>query len=82
MKFIVLRTSTFPYEVQPCEDCKLEEVQYTVCRMTKVQPEYTVDLNSLDELMAFIDKYGNRVVIEFDDRCNMYIIEIYDDYRE
>ena len=41
----------------------------------KTHKEVFIEINSIDELMDFIKKYG-RIVIEDN------VIEIYDDYRE
>ena len=43
----------------------------------KTDHKLEIEINSLDELIGFIGKYG-RIIINWD--CNS--IEIYDDYRE
>lgn len=41
-----------------------------------------IDIKTLDELMAFIDKYGSVVIEPYFDNYSIMVIEIYDDYRE
>lgn len=43
---------------------------------------YFMEVNSPEELIKFVDKYGTIVVQEVYFGKNIYEIEIYDDYRE
>lgn len=71
MEFIVTRTSKiyFDESEKPCEEA------YKKGRDNFGIMIWMININSLEELMSFIDKYG-QVVIDKDE------IEIYDDYRE
>ena len=74
MKFIVSRTSTWHSDIAPCKEAKQE--------MFEDGPDWTIEINTLEELIAFRKKYGELVLTfsripEID-----YEIEIYDDYRE
>lgn len=74
MKFIVSRTSVWNKDIAPCEEAKREEFEDG--------PDWTIEINSLEELIAFSKKYGElvltrAVIPEIDNE-----IEIYDDYRE
>lgn len=74
MKFIVSRTSVWKSDITPCEEAKREEFEDG--------PDWTIEINSLEELIAFRKKYGElvltaSVIPEIDNE-----IEIYDDYRE
>ena len=73
MKFIVSRTSIWN-NASPCEEAKREEFEDG--------PDWTIEINSLEELINFRKKYGEiiltaSVLPEIDNE-----IEIYDDYRE
>lgn len=68
MKLKVSRTSQFNHGV-PCDEAYIEGVD------SFNKPIYWVEINTLKELMAFIEKYG-VIVLDKDE------IEIYDDYRE
>ena len=67
MRFVVSRTTVWRNEIQPCEEAKREG------------ENWIIELNSIDELLKFVDKYGDLVLQFFDNR---YEIEIYDGYRE
>lgn len=74
MKFIVSRTSVWDSNIAPCEEAKREEFEDG--------PDWTIEINSLEELIAFRKKYGElvltaSVIPEIDNE-----IEIYDSYRE
>lgn len=64
MKFKVTRTSALINNGKPCDEAVVDG-----------KYEYSVIINTLEELMAFIEKYG-MIVLDEDK------IEIYDDYRE
>lgn len=42
---------------------------------------WSVDFETMDDLLKFVNKYGRVVVSNWDDH-NLPMIEIYDDYRE
>lgn len=44
--------------------------------------KWSIEINTLEELTAFIDKYGSIVIRADWDDPNAKMIEIYDDYRE
>ena len=44
--------------------------------------EWVVEINTLEELLKFIDKYGQVIVGSWYRNKNLPSIEIYDDYRE
>ena len=76
MKFKISRTSLWHRE-KPCEEATLTN---DVDR--NKLPYWILEINSLDDLIKFIEKY-KRIVIE-DEAYNIDLpeIEIYDDYRE
>ena len=43
---------------------------------------WTIEINTLEELMAFRAKYGDIIVKQSDENPEYTTIEIYDDYRE
>ena len=74
MKFIVSRTSLCDGNDSPCEEAKKEEFEDG--------PDWTIEINTLEELIKFRKKYGEiilteSVLPEIDNE-----IEIYDSYRE
>lgn len=75
MKFEIRRASdAFPCEeAQPSIKTLVSGYQYTI---------YHIDINSLDELIKFINKYGSIVIYTTDDENPEYSIIIYDDYIE
>ena len=79
MKFEVSRTSGYfgREDDRPCDEATLdrEEKDATECRIA----HWTVEIESLEGLMAFCNKYG-RIVIEPDKPLPW--LEIYDSYRE
>lgn len=85
MKFIISRASQWA-EQQPCEEAKEEEFS---CR-NKILKRWTMEFNSLDELMNFKLKYGDIVIRDsyVDNGIDGYTdnsiqeIVIYDDYLE
>lgn len=63
MEFTVTRTSEWS-DKSPCEEC-----------IKNKENVWTVGINTLEELITFVQKYGTIVLDESH-------IEIYDDYRE
>ena len=94
MKFQVFRTSDYCYdEGKPCEEAKFEKVE---CRSVmdngkRLIAFYTVEINTLEELLDFIKKYG-RITLDksydkkyykdFKNPTPGYEIEICDCYEE
>ena len=71
MKIEVSRTSFFVSHAKPCDEAFPMEAQDE----TRYHTGWRIEICSLDELMAFIRKYGQIVMSEKE-------IEIYDTYRE
>ena len=74
MKFEINRTSLDPYihgNVPPCEEA-----------INKSNYEWFIEVNSLEELVYFCDKYGDIIIGKPFGVNGMYTVEIYDDYRE
>lgn len=81
MKFKITRTSTWFYDNPECEEAFQEEVIiYKGTEHESKVMEWFVNIENLQELIEFINKYEGRAVIIID-RLEP-IIEIYDDWRE
>ena len=78
MKFLVKRASKWIDEDILVDEAKHEEFNYN----GRTLDLYYVDINTLEELMAFENKYGRLVIGDniFDDRYKQILI--YDDYIE
>lgn len=76
MKFSVSRVSDFFGKECPCENAaKGIDPVYDV-------PLWTIEINSLSELIGFVDKYGT-IILEHTPKEQCYPhIDIYDDYIE
>ena len=73
MRFGITRTSD-------CENCPCRESVFN--RETQ---EYNIEINTLEELVAFAKKYGELVFKDdnyYGKEKDIPSIEIYDDYRE
>ena len=77
MKFEVTRTSTWFNEDIRCEEARQEEF---VCN-EHLYKRWVVEINTLEEIIEFIKKYGN-IVLDADKKDELPKIEIYDDWRE
>lgn len=82
MKFVISRTSHYGKDKPPCEEAREE----TILSGGEKQFEYEawcLDINTIEELIKFIEKNGGSAVIEksYWTQEN-WEIEIYDDYRE
>ena len=87
MKFKIYNTGGY--------DFSLDEKYYNDKRLKKynlkkdpwkydgviVKNSYTIEINSLEELMKFVKDVGCEIIINYDDDLGN-TIEIYDDYRE
>lgn len=81
MKFRVTRTSNWWGDNPKCEEAFQEEVViYEGTENEKTVMEWFVNIDTLQELIEFINKYEGRAVIIID-RLEP-TIEIYDDWRE
>lgn len=78
MKFLVRRASKWIDEDIFVDEAKHEEFNYN----GRTLDLYYVDINTLEELIAFENKYGRLVIGDniFDDRYKQILI--YDDYIE
>ena len=77
MKFIISRASQWA-EQQPCEEAKEEEFIYG----NRILKRWTMEFNSLDEIMNFKSKYGDIVIRDSYVTDDVQEIVIYDDYIE
>lgn len=75
MKFEVERTSDIFGHEPPCKEAVLVDDKSAF-------KTYTMEINSLEELMEFIKKNGEIVITPPHTSSNLYIIEIYDTWRE
>lgn len=85
MKFVVERASTSCMLEdentwrKPCEEAyidnspKIGKSDYNL---------WCIDLNTLDDVLNFMEKYGNIVIRRKDASVSAYQIEIYDDWIE
>ena len=73
MKFIVSRTSIWSDEESPCKEAKKETFDDN-------EIDWIIEINSLDELIQFSEKYGELIITG--NYKGLKEIEIYDDYRE
>lgn len=100
MRFNLYKTSDFTPKKKPIDDPRVKEVGHVYdiedypnkdriwCKI------YTIDINTIDELLEFIDKYGRVIIaesikdmgyydyLEPQPYTEKYFIEIYDDWRE
>ena len=74
MRFKITRTSGW-YNNPPCKEAYTLPEEYDPRAWYQT---WYIDINSLDELIKFVDKYGEIVVSTENDPY----IEIYDTYRE
>lgn len=74
MKFDIYRTSSCLGSEKPCEGAVKDEA-----RSNNYFTTYTIEINSLEELIALKEEVGDIIIADNDDN---QVIEIYDDYRE
>lgn len=77
MKFEITRTSTWFEEDIRCEEARQEDY----VKNNHLCKRWVVEINTLEEIIEFIKKYG-RIVLDADERYELPKIEIYDDWRE
>lgn len=77
MKFRVFRTSDYDCCYPPCEGAVLisHELKYKSGNYEIYKNKYEIEINSIDDLVRFIESYGGIIV-------GKHTIEIYDGYRE
>lgn len=80
MKFIITRTSD--WDTQPCENVVKETIMTKGWKQNCDKEVYFGEINTLDELIAFIDKQGKVVIQKNFINDDYYEIEIYDYWRE
>lgn len=79
MKYMVIRTSG-GYDKKPCEEAFPEtRVLENVCGEKYERVYYYVNIETLEELMEFIEKYEEVVMGDY--AFGYPIIEIYKEYR-
>lgn len=71
MEFIVIRSSQFP-----------DEKPRNVKNIYKKGNGWYIKINTLEELIAFENKYGSLIISKVWDNQEKMQIEIYDTYRE
>lgn len=71
MKFVVVKSSVWHWKCPPCKEAVYNEEK----------KEWEINLNSLEEVLAFMELQGNPLIIS-DLGKNRFQIEIYDSYRE
>lgn len=85
MKFHVMRTSIYNEKHKPCENAKKCLVEFQTKNNTRTKEIWCIELNSLEELMSFIDQQNYEVIINTPETSGwgsrIPSIEIYDDYR-
>lgn len=82
MKFKVFRSSD--WFGKPCENAYKETSADLPTRQDWFDQDWFVDINSLEELIAFQHSLHSSIIIEseLDSPYDDLTIEIYDDYRE
>lgn len=81
MKFIVSKSSVYDNNIKPCDEAKQDIVRVVKTIRGNLEKKYwSIEINSLEDLIKFIDTHGDVVLLENSD--GYYEIEIYDGYRE
>lgn len=71
MEFKITRTSDYRNENKPCDKA------YVVGKDAWDDPIYKIKIDTLEDLISFMNEVGERLIIKQD-----LSIEIYDDWRE
>jgi len=58
------------------------EDDHIVCDVKKKRSVWTIQINTIEELLAFITKYGEVIIFPSGYKEIPFFIEIYDTYRE
>jgi hypothetical protein len=88
VRFRVMRTSVWGNDrVQPCAEAVEEEYmgrdyRGRIVRDRGPKTAWFIYLDTLDDLLAFRDTYGEIIVKKAWDDPDTYELEIYDDHRE
>lgn len=83
MKFKVTRTSIWNDEISPCKEAnRINERGYIQREFPNDSIGWFIEINSLEELMNFKNRYGDIVITNCWENQNITEIEIYDTYRE
>jgi hypothetical protein len=83
MKFVVTRTSDWNDNKVPCAKAKREIITNNKSGEDyRERNVWTIELNTLEELINFTNKYGRIVIEEYWLNDKFKEIEIYDGYRE
>ncbi len=87
MRFRVIRTSVWNDRVQPCAEAVQEAYMGRDCRGPIVRDlgpktAWFIELDTLADLLAFRDTYGDIILSKAWDDPGTYELEIYDDHRE
>lgn len=82
MKFIVNRSSDIlTLNGSPCEEAFIDYVIVENLSREKYKIEvWCIEFNSIEEIIAFRNKYGDVIISKIYDEYDY--IEIYDNYRE
>ncbi len=83
-EFRVVKTSLYGSPGKPCDEAVLKETREMVGgNISKIREVWVINMNSLDELITFRDKYG-ELILDHDPSFPQIpdSIEIYDDWRE
>jgi len=75
MKFVVTRASDLLGNKKPCKNAKKELINYK----NGSDEEWTIEINTLEELINFSKEVGNNLVLSVDDNLEL---TIYDSYLE
>lgn len=78
MNFIIYRTSD--HVDKPCEEATMKKHQLE--NQDGSSEGWTVEINSLEDLVNFVDRNGNIIIKSKDPFHPVSSIEIYDDFRE
>ena len=80
MKFAVTRTTFSGYEKEPpCEEAQEFPLGAPGDDDEFVEHMWWIEIDSLEELLAFCHKYGGAIILH---SHNSWVVEIYDGYRE
>ena len=81
MKFYISSTTGYYDEEPPCEGAVLLNPE----RKKYDTPQYGIEINSLEDLIALKSKVGHPLIIGdtwYDQKYSPYELEIYNGYRE
>lgn len=89
MKFIISRTSDYRDHSSPCAEAKEDQVarietRDLYCHDREMVNVWTIEIDSIEELIALSRKYGKIIITDHYLNVNdgYPTLEIYDSYRE